>query len=109
VVVIGGINLDIKGVSTGPLVTGTSNPVAAAYSAGGVGRNIAENLARLGIQTVLLGAVGSNRFSRYILEKTAEAGVDVSGVLKAKGFTASPDLTRESITGDTKEQAWIHS
>ena len=47
-VVVGGANIDVKAASTGPLVPGTSNPGATVIAPGGVGRNIAENLARLG-------------------------------------------------------------
>lgn len=81
VTVIGGINIDIKGVSFGPLEDDTSNPGTVTVSSGGVGRNIAENLARLGVETTLLGAVGSGPFTGQILRDTADAGVDVRAVL----------------------------
>ncbi|MFC6343949.1 winged helix-turn-helix transcriptional regulator [Nocardioides hankookensis] len=48
VVVVGGANMDVKARSRRSVVAATSNPGTAAMSAGGVGRNIAENLARLG-------------------------------------------------------------
>jgi pseudouridine kinase len=49
VIVIGGANVDIKGRSSGAFIGGTSNPGDVMVSVGGVGRNIAENLARLGL------------------------------------------------------------
>jgi pseudouridine kinase len=48
VVVVGGINADLKARTTAPLVPGTSNPGTATLTPGGVGRNVAENLAHLG-------------------------------------------------------------
>ena len=48
VVVVGGANMDLKARSAATLVTGTSNPGSTRMSPGGVGRNVAENLARLG-------------------------------------------------------------
>lgn len=78
VIVIGGANVDIKGRSHGPLISGTSNPGEVVVSPGGVGRNIAENLARLGVDTALLAFVGDDTNGRFIREATAAAGVDVS-------------------------------
>ena len=47
-VVVGGVNVDIGGRSFAPLVEADSNPGAVTVSLGGVGRNIAHNLALLG-------------------------------------------------------------
>ena len=48
IIVAGGTNLDIKSRIAGKAIPGTSNPGWTETSPGGVGRNIAENLARLG-------------------------------------------------------------
>jgi pseudouridine kinase len=53
---------------------------------GGVGRNISENLARLGIRTVLLSAVGRDRSGDRVLLQASTAGVDVSRVLQGGDF-----------------------
>ena len=42
-VVVGGVNMDIGGVSAAPLVSADSNPGVVRISLGGVGRNIAHN------------------------------------------------------------------
>ena len=84
VVVIGASNLDVKGRSLSKTISRTKNPGKVELSAGGVGRNVAENIARLGISSVLLSAVGSEGFSDIILEPTKQAGVDVSRVLKTQ-------------------------
>jgi len=89
VVVIGGANLDLKARTTRAVVSGTSNPGRIATSAGGVGRNIAENLARLGTPTLLVAAVGRDLFGDDLLGVTAEAGVDVSRVRRVVAETGT--------------------
>jgi pseudouridine kinase len=79
-VVVGGANIDIKAASTGPLVPGTSNPGATAIAPGGVGRNIAENLARLGTPVHLVAAIGADALGDHLLAATAAAGVGVDHV-----------------------------
>jgi pseudouridine kinase len=81
VLVIGTSCLDIKGQAAQPLQGGTSVPGTIHSSAGGVARNIAENLARLGVSTTLLSAVGDDRTGQRILAQAADAGIDVSQLL----------------------------
>ena len=78
VVVLGGANMDISGSTTQPLVLSDSNPGRIRCAPGGVARNVAENLARLGNTTRLLTAVGDDLYGRSLLETTQKAGVDVS-------------------------------
>jgi len=85
VVVIGAASMDIKGRADGPLVPGTSNHGQVRLSVGGVARNVAENLARLGVPTVLLAAVGDDAFGMEIVQRTAAAGVDTSHLLVLPG------------------------
>jgi pseudouridine kinase len=88
VVVIGGANLDVKTRIAGATVPATSNPgTSATLSAGGVGRNIAHNLARLGIATRLISIVGRDPEGARLLDETARAGVDVSEVKRGKAAT----------------------
>jgi len=79
--VIGAASIDTKGRANGPIQAGTSTPGAIHVSVGGVGRNIAENLARLGQQVVLLSAVGGDGSGRRILQQAAGCGIDVSHML----------------------------
>lgn len=81
VTVIGGLNMDIKAKSKVNLVTGDSNPSDIEISAGGVGRNIAHNLALLGIQSTLLSVVGDEIESHSIIDLTAKAGVNMEHLL----------------------------
>ena len=78
IVVIGGASLDVKGRLRGPFRPGTSNAATIQISIGGVGRNIAENLARLGTSVALISAVCADDFGRAIVQHTAAAGVDTS-------------------------------
>jgi pseudouridine kinase len=81
VVVIGAASIDIKGRPSAKAIPATSNPGDIRLSIGGVARNVAENLARLGVATTLLTAVGDDTFGHQILAQTAAGGVDTSKAL----------------------------
>ena len=81
VLVVGGAVLDTKVRTAGAPVLGTSNPGTASATVGGVGRNIAENLARLGSPTVLVAAVGDDPAGDTVLQRTAAAGVECRHVV----------------------------
>lgn len=89
VVVVGGANTDLKARCAAPVVTATSNPGSTSTSPGGVGRNIAENLARLGTSTHLVSAVGDDAFGADLLAATAAAGVDVASVRRSTRSTGT--------------------
>ena len=78
VLVIGSAGIDIVGRPRESLQAGATTPGIIRTSAGGVGRNVAENLARLGTEVVLITAVGDDAEGRMLLEQTAAVGVDVS-------------------------------
>jgi len=92
VVVIGIAGLDIRGRTRETLVPATSNPGTVRLTAGGVGRNIAENLARLDVPTALLTAVGEDPFGEQVLAQTAAAGVDLSHVLRTAEYPTATYL-----------------
>ncbi|MFW5885816.1 MAG: PfkB family carbohydrate kinase [Halanaerobium sp.] len=77
VVIVGGANLDIKGYSPN-YIKGSSSPGWIEESSGGVGRNIAEDMALLGQEVVLLTAISNDHFGQKLKEETKEAGVDIS-------------------------------
>lgn len=82
VVVVGGANVDVKARTAAPLVAATSNPGTVVRTPGGVGRNVAENLARLGSRVALVSTVGNDPDGDWLLHETAVAGVDVEPVLR---------------------------
>ncbi|WP_052341561.1 PfkB family carbohydrate kinase [Salinarimonas rosea] len=65
---------------------GTSNPATAGVSHGGVARNVAETLARLGAPVALATVVGADAAGAEIVSALAERGVDVSGIERADGM-----------------------
>lgn len=89
VVVIGAASIDIKGKAPGSLVLGSPVPGEVRISLGGSARNMAENLGRFGIRTVLLTAVGADSFGHMIRERTAASGVDVSRTVICTGYPSA--------------------
>lgn len=100
-VVIGGANMDLKARSTARATDHTSNPGHGSMAPGGVARNIAENLARLGDRVHLVSVVGRDRMGDNLLDHTAATGVRVEHVVRtdqATGtYTAVLDVDGELI------------
>ena len=69
----------------GPLVPGTSNPVAGRRGFGGVARNVAENLARLGSSASLITLIGDDDDGRALVEDLTAVGVGTGGVVRVPG------------------------
>lgn len=86
VLVIGASALDVVSRVEGEVRPGTSNPARIRTSFGGVARNVAENLARLGQPVSLLSVVGKDRIGADVLAHTRQAGVDVSRVYTTEKF-----------------------
>jgi pseudouridine kinase len=77
VLVIGSSGLDIKGrFAQDDVRWETANLGRVRNAVGGVARNIAENLSRLEIPTVLLTAVGDDVEGRRVLEHNQARGID---------------------------------
>lgn len=90
--VVGGVNVDIGGRSFGPLVTADSNPGSVSTTVGGVGRNIANNLALMGTDVKMLTALGDDRNGQYALAYCVEQGVDMNCAQVIPGGTTSTYL-----------------
>ena len=69
VVVVGGANMDICASPANALTMHDSNPGSVVTSPGGVARNIAENLARLGVDARLIAAVGADYHGDLLLQQ----------------------------------------
>jgi pseudouridine kinase len=89
VLLLGGANLDITATGNAALHTGDSSPGTVRFAPGGVARNVAENLARLGHGARLVSAVGDDAAGHQLLSATRAAGVDVSGCRVVPGATTS--------------------
>lgn len=76
--VIGGANADIIATTFKPFVPNDSNPGTVRLIAGGVGRNIAHNLALLGNEVVFLSFFGGDTFGWFTADSCRKAKVDIS-------------------------------
>ena len=91
-VVVGGVNVDIGGRSFAPLVAADSNPGTVSVSLGGVGRNIAHNLALLGADVRMLTAYGDDTHGHQVASSCSTLGIDLSHALKVPGGKTSTYL-----------------
>ena len=82
VLVIGAASIDIVGKLQGELQHGTSNPAHIRTSFGGTARNVAENLARLGLEVHLLTAIGKGTIGNQLLKHSANAGVNTDHIIR---------------------------
>ncbi|MGI9271198.1 MAG: PfkB family carbohydrate kinase [Woeseiaceae bacterium] len=100
VVVIGGANIDIHGKSANPLQSHDSNPGTVHTSAGGVARNIADNLARLGIDSRLISAVGNDHHGQMLIRMSRDAGVNMHYVHQISSAPTSTYMSVLDESGD---------
>jgi pseudouridine kinase len=100
VVVIGAANIDINGISENPIIMGDSNPGVIEICMGGVGRNIAENLARLNTEVKLISAIGTDTFGEKIAAECRQVGIDISHSMFIDGSGSSIYLAIVNNTGE---------
>lgn len=99
IVVIGGANVDLTGTSEGPFRTGDSNPGHLHQSAGGVGRNIAENLVRLGHDVTLVTLIGQDSNGDWLRERIQAAGIRTEGLIRHPNRPTSTYLAMNDERG----------
>jgi pseudouridine kinase len=80
IVCIGGVVADRVVLLDAPAVRGTSNPGSVVSSPGGVARNVAENLGRLGYRPSLVSVIGDDTVGTSLVSGVRAAGVDARGV-----------------------------
>ena len=100
VVVIGAANIDIGGTPYKELIKADSNPGVINISYGGVGRNIAENLSRLGVNTVLIAAVGCDDLGEGLVNHCKAAGIDTDYILRDNKNNSSLYLYINDLNND---------
>lgn len=100
VAVVGGINIDICGKSAAALIPRDSNPGTVRLSMGGVGRNIAHNLALLGLRVEMLTALGGDDYARQVRESCRRAGIGLSGAREVPDGITSTYLAITGPEGD---------
>ena len=79
---IGAANDDRRLRLSGPYQPATSNPVLGTASAGGVARNVAEALGRLGVDVRFFGVVGQDGAGYALAAGLKAAGVDVAALIR---------------------------
>ena len=99
-VVVGGVNMDIGGRPHGKLVGADSNPGQVRMSLGGVGRNIAHNMALLGVDVRMLTAFGDDMNAQRVAASCGELGIDISHCLTVPGGATSTYLFIADEHGD---------
>jgi pseudouridine kinase len=93
---IGGAVLDRKYHAKQDLIFETSNPMNGYRSFGGVARNVAENLVRLGTEVSFVSIVGDDEVGRALTRNLRDLGADVSQVVMT---TERPTAEYAAILG----------
>ncbi|CAK9886263.1 MAG: Pseudouridine kinase [Candidatus Erwinia impunctatus] len=100
IVTVGSANMDICGYVATDLVFGDSNPGKITCTPGGVGRNIAQNVALLGRESHLVSVVGDDLYGTTLLDLARLAGVNTDGVYKIHGESTSTYLSLLDNSGE---------
>lgn len=102
VTVIGGASVDVYGKSTKAVRDHDSNPGEVHTSPGGVARNIAENLARLGVNCQLITAIGDDQYGEMLLAQGSASGIDMRLVQRLDSAPTSTYLAVLDNSGDMR-------
>lgn len=100
ITVVGAVNIDISGTPFEQLRTEDSNPGHMSLTLGGVGRNIAENLSRLGSNVELITALGDDFYAAEIERSCRSLNIGISHSLKCQGSATSMYLCINDVGGD---------
>lgn len=100
VLVIGAANIDIGGTPYKPLIPADSNPGVIKMSYGGVGRNIAQNLAMLGVNVKFVTAAGDDTLGKEMIAKCESIGMDTSLSIVLPGASSSVYLFINDESGE---------
>ncbi len=99
VLVVGSGGIDVTGRPDYSLAQNASVPGRIRSSVGGVARNIAENLARLEIPTLLLSAVGDDEPGERVIAHCQEAGIDTSQIMVIPGESTGHYMALLKVNG----------
>lgn len=100
VCVIGGANIDVVCTPLTTVRMRDSNPCTVRYSLGGVARNIAENLARLGVKVVFITALAGDANAERIESNAASLGIDLSHCVRVNDGVTSTYTCINDEKGD---------
>ena len=100
IVGVGGANVDLCGRSFGPILPGDSNPGQLTLSAGGVCRNICENVCRMGAPAALITVFGEDANGAFLKDACQRAGLDLSPAFTLPGMRTGAYLSIHSGDGE---------
>ena len=103
-VVVGGVNVDIGGRASSARVGADSNPGTVRVSLGGVGRNIAHNMALLGLDVRMLTAYGDDLYGQKVAASWSELGIDASHALRLSDAATSTYVYIADAAGEILAQ-----
>ena len=108
VIVVGAVNMDLSGTPASALRSGDSNPGRVVMTPGGVGRNIAENLSRLGRAVSLVTVTGRDAYGRVIRQDCKKAGIDLIDLRSNKVIRSCEvsDLMKDVYEAFVADQAF---
>ncbi|MDX7989352.1 winged helix-turn-helix transcriptional regulator [Xenorhabdus sp. 12] len=86
---IGAANIDLTSYAYNELIYEDSNPGKIISTPGGVGRNIAQNIALLKNESYLISVIGNDQNGKVLFDKTKLAGVNVKFLYKLDGEKTS--------------------
>ena len=89
IAIVGGVNVDIGACADAMLIPGDSNPGHIRMNPGGVCRNIAHNMALLGLRVEMLTVLGDDFYAWLISESCAKLGIDLSRAVRIPGASTS--------------------
>ena len=100
IALLGGINMDVSVYAHHALRGGDSNPGRVQCSPGGVARNVAENLLRLGQDARLLGVLGDDVFGQALWQSGAAMGLDMRACLTLPAQRSATYVCLHQADGD---------
>ncbi len=98
--IIGGITADIEGNPYNQLIQGDSNPGKISMSYGGVGRNITENLARMGASVRFVSVAGDDFAGRGAVRELEDIGVNTENVRLLQEENTAVYMSILNLMGD---------
>jgi len=84
ITVVGAANVDVFYKSKETVQLTDKNPCTAAMSAGGVGRNIAEQIVKQGVPVTLICAIGDDSNGRFLREHSKKLNIDTNYFIELK-------------------------
>ncbi|KAK2978336.1 hypothetical protein RJ640_016438 [Escallonia rubra] len=99
-VIIGGMVLDIHATPSIPANPRTTTPGRVHYSLGGVARNVAECVSKLGIKPYMISAVGFDMAGNLLLEHWKSSGLSTEGIRRCHAIETAVVCNVFDVAGE---------